>query len=736
MLHPALAVAGLLLIAVPIVIHLLNRRRFKTVRWAAMDFLLTAMRRNRRRLRFESWLLLATRCALLALAGLALARPIGCADNALAGIAGREGGLSVFVIDDSASMAYRRPTRNGGDEPASHFQQAQKLASRLIGRLGDGSEQVAVIAASSPARGVIAAPTFDLSAATGVINALPQTMRGTDLAGALDKATQIASEVPATMRKTLYVLTDDTAGGLSQGERLATAARAAAGQYRVVWHNLASPGQSNAAVLGVGPTDPLVRRGFDANFAATLQRFGGSAGDANLTWRVDGGPIGVPAIVPLTADAKPLVNGDPDLQKALVDGRPHMVSAGLSPGDDFPADDARRRVVEQVRGLPVLIVEGRRGGDAGTLGGSGTFLGLALQPTRDGGYVDVTTISDLELPGRPLADYRAVILAGVGNLAEPTAQALADFVRAGGVLMLWAGEATTAENYNAVLLPRGLLPGPLVQRVQPPGDALVGFDFAPDSVHPYLSAFRGLQRSGLEVPAVRQYWKIDLAPDKAADVVLRYLPVGGEDRGDPAVVTFPLGDGRVLVVTTAAGDPEWTLLPLKDNYAAFVHELLSHAVGNAGGGGGGGGAGWETLDAGGRLVVPAAVTGDAKAPSLETPAGDALPLARQIRQDGTALWQSDPLESVGVYALKSGERSWPVAVNVPADESDLRPLDESAVRAVLGDIDLTMQGDELPPEVGSAEEGRADFGWTLLLIVLGLAAFECVLAMRFGNQRR
>ena len=133
-----------------------------------------AMRRNRRRLRFESWLLLATRCALLALAGLALARPIGCADNALAGIAGREGGLSVFVIDDSASMAYRQ-TR---DDSATHFEHAKKLAARLVGRLGDGSEQVAVVSASSPSKSVIAAPTFDLPAATSAINAMPQTMRG------------------------------------------------------------------------------------------------------------------------------------------------------------------------------------------------------------------------------------------------------------------------------------------------------------------------------------------------------------------------------------------------------------------------------------------------------------------------------------------------------------------------------------------------------------------------------
>ena len=44
-----------MLAAIPIVIHILNRRRYKTVNWAAMEFLLRAMKMYRRRLLFEYW---------------------------------------------------------------------------------------------------------------------------------------------------------------------------------------------------------------------------------------------------------------------------------------------------------------------------------------------------------------------------------------------------------------------------------------------------------------------------------------------------------------------------------------------------------------------------------------------------------------------------------------------------------------------------------------------------------
>jgi hypothetical protein len=136
---PMFALAGLALAAIPIIIHFLNRRRFKTVPWAAMDFLLRAMRKNRRRLRFEQWILLATRCAVIMLAALALARPMGCHQSTLASIAGQRTGLHIIVVDNSYSMAYE------ADRPdaRTHLDQAKILAKGVIDRLYAGGESIA-----------------------------------------------------------------------------------------------------------------------------------------------------------------------------------------------------------------------------------------------------------------------------------------------------------------------------------------------------------------------------------------------------------------------------------------------------------------------------------------------------------------------------------------------------------------------------------------------------------------
>src|SRR5437879_2544462 len=58
--------------SIPIIIHLLNRKRYRIVPGAAMRFLLAAQRRTVRKLRVEQWLLLAIRTLIILLLILAM----------------------------------------------------------------------------------------------------------------------------------------------------------------------------------------------------------------------------------------------------------------------------------------------------------------------------------------------------------------------------------------------------------------------------------------------------------------------------------------------------------------------------------------------------------------------------------------------------------------------------------------------------------------------------------------
>src|SRR3989441_7460467 len=99
-LNPGFLAAGAALVSLPILIHLINRMRFRRVRWAAMEFLLKSQKRNRRRLIIEQLLLLALRCALVLLAVLLVSRYLFSFT-----IFEPQNTLHVVVLDDSLSMS-------------------------------------------------------------------------------------------------------------------------------------------------------------------------------------------------------------------------------------------------------------------------------------------------------------------------------------------------------------------------------------------------------------------------------------------------------------------------------------------------------------------------------------------------------------------------------------------------------------------------------------------------------
>src|SRR5438034_4986323 len=100
-LNPYTMVAGAALVSSPIIIHLINRMRYRRVRWAAMEFLLKSQKRNRRRLIIEQLLLLLMRCMLVLMAVLLASRYLGFSFAFLE----PQNTLHVVVIDDTLSMS-------------------------------------------------------------------------------------------------------------------------------------------------------------------------------------------------------------------------------------------------------------------------------------------------------------------------------------------------------------------------------------------------------------------------------------------------------------------------------------------------------------------------------------------------------------------------------------------------------------------------------------------------------
>jgi hypothetical protein len=115
---------GTLATAVPILIHLIYRRRALVHLFPAVRFLLLADRRTARKFRLHQWLLLALRVLAILLLALALARPYLAGDQAQA-MAVLPPQANVILVDNSLSMQYR-------DQEAPRLQRAKALASKIL----------------------------------------------------------------------------------------------------------------------------------------------------------------------------------------------------------------------------------------------------------------------------------------------------------------------------------------------------------------------------------------------------------------------------------------------------------------------------------------------------------------------------------------------------------------------------------------------------------------------------
>jgi hypothetical protein len=100
-LQPIL-LAALPLVALPIIIHLINQRRYQTVKWAAMMFLLAANRMSRGYARIRQWLIMAMRMAAIATLVFAVSRPLAGGWLGLA--AGGRADTTIILLDRSPSM--------------------------------------------------------------------------------------------------------------------------------------------------------------------------------------------------------------------------------------------------------------------------------------------------------------------------------------------------------------------------------------------------------------------------------------------------------------------------------------------------------------------------------------------------------------------------------------------------------------------------------------------------------
>lgn len=712
---------GLGAASIPLIIHLLNRRRFREERWAAMRFLLAALRKNQRRVRIEQWLLLAVRTLVVLLAVLAMARPVLEALGASGLLPGQRTHW-VLALDGSMSM-----TREAGE--TSRFEHARAVAAQVVraARQGDG---VSVVLLGDPPRAVIGAPAFGREAILKELGELTPTHEATDLGASFAKIEEAlaASEIP---RKHLVVVTDLQAASWNRSKAGAdeplkrSLARLGERRVRSSVIDLGSAADANRAVTDLRPSVPVVTPATPLTIQATVRGFGaGSAGEARARLVVDGRTEAESPVSLAAGEAAAVA-----FAHQFTAPGDHVIEVQIEP-DDLKADDVRRLVVPVRPSVRVLVVDGDP--DPEPLQSETGFLVEALSPEPVGdeapSAIRCEVVDEAQLSGRDLSAYDAVVLADVPRFSEPEAGALEAYLKLGGGVIVLAGDQMVASNYNQLLFAqgRGWLPAELGEVVGDPGRQERPFEFdALGFRHPIVAAYAGepaAVTASLTGVKTRRYVRPAIPKGSPARVALAF------SSGDPAVIEAPRHRGRVVLVATSA-DTSWTSWPLHQSFPPVLEQMVLLAASGRGA--------ERNVRVGQPLGETFPPAGAGASATVRRPAGE--PATAKVEADGdVSRLRYDGTDLAGTYSVAVGppvDRESVFAANPDPVESDPTKLDASSLRAALPGWDFAYESDWRPLATNAAAVGRrGELHRPLLWGLLGLLLAETFLAGRFSHH--
>lgn len=708
--------------AVPLIVHLWNKRKYREVPWAAMQYLLAAVRKNSRRVRLEQWLLLAVRTLIILLLVTALAEPF--LERAGLRFMPGERAHKVLVIDGSLSMGYQ-PTDK------SRFDRAKELAVQIVeeSTQGDGFTLVLM---SQPPRVVVGTPAFEPNDFIEEIDNLKLTHTGADLPATLKQVDEILTragrEHPRLVRRDVYFLTDlqratwspDLGGSEAVGD-FAERSRRLGNTAGLMVIDLGQSGSDNLVVADLRTTEPFATVARDVTLEAEIRNFGRQARTHQLVeLYVNGRRAGEEHV-----DLEPGGQRTVGFSYRFDSGGDQVVEVRLG-GDLLSIDNHRWLSLPVKETIRVLCVNGKPAG--GSFQGATDYLVHALAPQRDNqrAIVRPEVVSESALLERDLDRYDCIFLANVGQFTSSEAQVLEAYLRHGGGLVFFLGDQVQAESYNRQLGGEGssvrVLPAQLLDVVD---EAQYRFDPL-NYQHPLVGIFRGQEGSGLLTTPVSRYFRLHVPEQTQAKVALAF------SNGDPVIVEEPIERGRSILVATSA-DVSWTTMPMWASYVPIVQELLAMAVS--------GQLEQRNLEVGHPLGTSLRTLAADTPLTIHRPTGESEPARLTVTGDTSHWLLADTMQS-GIYSADYGppiSRRDTFAVNVDPQQGDLAKLEADELRdQVWSGVNFVHRTtwQDLDQEPTTEISRRGGLHRWLLFGVLGLLFAETFLAWQFGHHKR
>ncbi|MDB6057199.1 MAG: double-transrane region domain protein [Verrucomicrobiales bacterium] len=669
--------AGLSALAVPVLIHLLMRRKAVLMRFSSVQFFKQQEQHARKR-NIRNFLLLLVRLLLLALLVTAFARPY--LPQTVAKVFRKR---VVFVLDASASMQ----ATDGGE---TRWEIARATLLKEIRAL-DAEDRVAVVRCSTDAEAVV--PLSSPQAAVAVVGQMKPAFGTADVAEGVSLAKRIL-RVEDEVQAEICVISD-----LQQAscEKIAAVSIPSTTKLRVV--PIGNGTAANSAVVSIATTNLHEVQITAANFSTD------DATTRSMELVVDGRKSDTAKVT-----LEPGTGTNIGFTLPALSPGWHDVRAKLSGTDSLASDDSRALAIFVPTPMRVVCVEpamSRRIFERETF-----FLNCALRATGGSTDADASALNvEIEtvspdamaaaIGGTNVSDV--VILPALPRISATLQVALERYVANGGKLVTFLGDAVQPNVYREQLA--RVLPA-LPLRVE--GDPEQPDQFwhlqTPDSKSPMFAVFAKPNSGNITLAQFKRRYVLTAAP--STDVLARF-----ED-GVPFIVSRRVGAGQIVLVNTSA-TTSWTDWPKRKTFVPWLHSLV-HML-----------AGVER----GKAVIASSSCGEFNEVDTKqlVTVRDESGRSKTVSSDTSGKARID-LNEPGVFRVcdASGHEMQRVAVNVPVSESDLTSISEKDFTRKIARVSEESSGGNV-----TIDGVRQRPLWPMLLgACLVLLLVEVVLANR------
>jgi hypothetical protein len=635
---------GLAAAAIPILIHLLNKRKLRTIDFSTLTFLKELQKNTMRKITIRQWLLLLLRTLIIIFLVLAFSRP--ALEGTVGSFESQASSSLVIIIDNTASMAVQ-------NDRGSYMMQAQEQARAIISMMKE-RDDASIIRLSDVPSPAVEVLTRDKAKLTSVVQGTEAAALHRTIVDGIRTAEEILRS-SKNINKEIYIITDGQLTTLSDNKKIPDRMKDGwIPRCKVFYTFIADRSFDNFAIENIVIPPAIFIPGKPAALNVVVKNFGGTALSNHLISVTLGNSRVAQKNISLHAGETSTV------EFSVTPQTSGFISGFVETEDDnFTADNKRYfsfYIPEQVRAL--VVAPSEKYSRYITTAFSAAPTGAAGTP------ITVTTAAPSQLTSNLISSHDVLILSGVTQLAESYGRLLNESYKSGKGILFFPSADTVNDRYEylqafgirgiRVVRMRSTLPATIEK---------IDFDFP---------VFQGMfesttkKVSEVESPDV----SVSLAIDRSASL----QSIITLSNGNPLLWESGSQEGRVIGFSVPAAD-DWSTLPYKGLFVTLLYQ--------------------STLYLSSRINIHSTeseyFTGERPSfsPSLfrfkeskrNAPLNVFDPNARELTmamqhapvQNGTSArnFSVDGVTIPGIYTIRSGNDTvFAFAANIPGSESD------------------------------------------------------------------